>query len=80
VDELNGKMLACQIMMTVLIARVAETQADPVGFVDAFRTETMAVISGIRIEGLDDVERMRTFAMGTANELLSLIRPLAPDA
>ena len=31
-DELNGKMIACQILMTGLIARVASEQRDPFAF------------------------------------------------
>ncbi len=28
-DELNGRLIACQILLTGLIARVANEQADP---------------------------------------------------
>ena len=33
-DELNGKLIACQILITGLIARVANEQRDPLRFLD----------------------------------------------
>jgi hypothetical protein len=38
-DELNGRMIACQILITGLIARVANEQRDPLRFLTDFRDE-----------------------------------------
>jgi hypothetical protein len=36
-DELNGKIIACQILITGLIARVANESRDPLRFLTDFR-------------------------------------------
>lgn len=46
-DELNGKMIACQILIAGLIARVANEQRDPLRFLTDFRDEIRAVVKGI---------------------------------
>ena len=43
-DELNGRMMACQIPITGLIARVANEQPDPLRFFSDFRDEVKAVV------------------------------------
>jgi len=45
-DELNGKMIACQILVTGLIARVANDKPDPLRFLTDFRDEIKAVVKG----------------------------------
>ena len=50
-DELNGRMIACQILLTGLIARVANDQRDPIGFLSDFRDEIHAFVSQVRISG-----------------------------
>ena len=50
-DELNGKMIACQILITGLIARVANEQRDPLRFLTDFRDEIRAVVKGVNIAG-----------------------------
>jgi len=42
-DELNGKMIACQILVTGIIARVANDSSDPLRFLTDFRDEIKAV-------------------------------------
>ncbi len=42
-DELNGRMMACQILITGLIARVANDSPDPLRFLTDFRDEIRAV-------------------------------------
>jgi hypothetical protein len=37
VEELNGRMIACQILITGLIARVANNSPDPLRFLTDFR-------------------------------------------
>ena len=44
-DELNAKLIACQILITGLIARVANEQRDPLRFLTDFRDEIKAVVS-----------------------------------
>lgn len=75
VEELNGRMLACQIMMAALIARFANDSRDPLTFVTGFRDEVKAVIAGINIAGGQDVSRIRHAALAAADELFSLMKP-----
>ena len=53
-DELNGRMMACQILVTGLIARVANEQRDPLRFLSDFRDEIKAVVDGVNIAGLEN--------------------------
>ncbi len=74
-DELNGKMIACQILLTGLIARVANEQRDPLRFLTEFRDEIKAVVKGVNIAGLDNSDRVRSIAQQTVDELFSLMKP-----
>jgi len=73
-DELNGRMLACQILITGLIARVANDQKDPIAFLTDFRDEVKAVARGIKIDGLADSTNVRSVALKTMDELFSLMK------
>ena len=74
-DELNGRMIACQILITGLIARVANTQRDPLTFLTEFRDEIHAVVNQVRIAGGGDETRVRQTARRTVDELFSLMKP-----
>lgn len=74
-DELNGKLIACQILITGLIARVANEQRDPLRFLTDFRDEIRAVVKGINIAGLENSDRVRYIAQQTVDELFSLMKP-----
>lgn len=78
-DELNGRMIACQILITGLIARVANNSPDPLRFLSEFRDEIRAVVRGINIAGMDDTERVRLVAQNTVDELFSLMKPPSSD-
>ena len=78
-DELNGKMMACQILVTGLIARVASEQRDPLRFLTDFRDEIRAVVRGINIAGMDNTDRVRLIAQQTVDELFSLMKPPSCD-
>ena len=78
-DELNGKMIACQILITGLIARVANESRDPLRFLTDFRDEIKAVVRGINIAGMDDTDRVRLVAQQTIDELFSLMKPPSGD-
>ena len=78
-DELNGKMIACQIMITGLIARVANEQRDPLRFLTDFRVEIKAVVKGVNIAGMDNTDRVRSIAQQTVDELFSLMKPPSGD-
>lgn len=78
-DELNGKMLACQILVTGLIARVANEQRDPLRFLTDFRDEIKAVVKGVGIAGIDNSDRVRQIAQQTVDELFSLMKPPSSD-
>jgi hypothetical protein len=78
-DELNGKMLACQILVTGLIARVANNSPDPLRFLTDFRDEIKAVVKGINIAGPDNTDRVRLVAQQTVDELFSLMKPPSID-
>ena len=78
-DELNGKMIACQILITGLIARVANDQRDPLRFLTDFRDEIRAVVKGVNIAGLDNSDRVRLVARQTVDEMFSLMKPPSSD-
>ena len=46
-EELNGRMIACQILVTGLIARVATDSKDPLRFLSDFRDEIHAVVNWV---------------------------------
>jgi hypothetical protein len=78
-DELNGKMIACQILVTGLIARVANETRNPLRFLTDFRDEIKAVVKGVNIAGTNDAERVRLIAQQTVDELFSLMKPPSSD-
>src|ERR1700755_3637060 len=78
-DELNGRMMACQILITGLIARVANEQPDPLRFLTDFRDEIRAVVRGVNITGMDNTDRVRQIAQQTVDELFSLMKPPSAD-
>jgi hypothetical protein len=78
-EELNGRMLACQILVTGLIARVANEQRDPLRFLSDFRDEIKAVVKGVNIAGVDNADRVRRFAQQSVDELFSLMKPPSTD-
>jgi len=78
-DELNGRMMACQIMITGLIARVANGSPDPLRFLTDFRDEIRAVVRQVNIAGTDDADRIRSVAQKTVDEMLSLMKPPSAD-
>ncbi len=79
-DELNGRMMACQILVTGLIARVANNSPDPLRFLTDFRDEIKAVVKGVNISGMDNTDRVRQVAQSTVDELFSLMKPPSEDA
>ena len=78
-DELNGKLIACQILITGLIARVANEQRDPLRFLTDFRDEIKAVVGGVNIAGMQNADRVRQIAEQTVDELFSLMKPPSSD-
>ena len=74
-DELNGRMLACQIMIAAVIARLANDSRDPLTFITAFRDEVKAVLSGINIAGHPNETAIRRAAHAAADELFGLMKP-----
>jgi hypothetical protein len=78
-DELNGRMIACQILITGLIARVANDSPDPLRFLTDFRDEIKAVVKGVRIAGMENSDHVRQVAQRTIDELFSLMKPPSQD-
>jgi hypothetical protein len=78
-DELNGRMIACQILIAGLIARVANDKADPLSFLTGFRDELKAVVNQIRIAGTGNTSKVRQTAQDTIDELFSLMKPPSTD-
>jgi hypothetical protein len=78
-DELNGRMIACQILITGLIAKVANSSPDPLSFLTGFRDEIRAVVAGVNITGSTDANRTRAMALKTVDELFSLMKPPSTD-
>lgn len=74
-DELNGRMLACQIMITGLVARVANASPDPLRFLTDFRDEIKAVVRQVNIAGIDDAAEVRNVAQKTVDEMFALMKP-----
>jgi len=79
-EELNGRMLACQLLITGLIARVANDSRDPLFFLTDFRDEMHAVAAGVKIAGMDDTTRVRHAMRQTIDELFSLMKPPSSGA
>src|ERR1041384_3873872 len=73
-DELNGRMMACEILVTGLIARVANSSPDPLRFLTDFRDEIKAVVKGVNIAGMENTERVRQVAQAKVDELFSLMK------
>jgi len=78
-DELNGRMIACQILVTGLIARVANDSSDPLRFLTDFRDEIRAVVKGVNIAGMENSDRVRQVAQHSIDELFSLMKPPSTD-
>ena len=74
-EELNGRMIACQILVMGLIARVANELKDPLRFLTDFRDEIRAVVRGVKIAGTLNTDRVRETAEQTIDELFSLMKP-----
>ena len=78
-DELNGRMLACQVLLTGLIARVANETPNPIRFLTDFRDEVRAVVDGLNISGVEDARGLRAAARTTVDELFSLMKAPSRD-
>lgn len=78
-EELNGRMIACQILVTGLIARVANDSKDPLRFLSDFRDEIHAVVNQVRIAGTLNTDHVRRIAAATVDELFSLMKPPSTD-
>jgi hypothetical protein len=78
-DELNGRMIACQLLITGLIARVANDSSDPLRFLTDFRDEIKAVVKGVNITGMENTDRVRLTAQQTVDELFSLMKAPSVD-
>jgi putative N-acetylmannosamine-6-phosphate epimerase len=78
-DELNGRMIACQLLIAGLIARVANSSPDPLRFLTDFRDEIRAVVKGVNIAGMDNTDRVRLTAQQTIDELFSLMKAPSTD-
>ena len=80
-DELNGRLIACQLLAAGLVARMANQAADTVaGMLDVRRGRAQAVTAGVRIEGVDDEARVRAAAQRLLDELFALMKPPAERA
>jgi hypothetical protein len=78
-EELNGRMIAAQILITGLIARVANNSPDPLRFLTDFRDEIRAVVRQVNIAGMADADLVRRTALQTVDELFSLMKPPSQD-
>lgn len=78
-EELNGRMIACQILIIGLIARVANDSKNPLKFLTEFRDEIHAVVRQVRIGGSLDNELVRQIAIKTVDELFALMKPPSAD-
>jgi len=74
-EELNGRMIACQLLIAGLIARVANDQKDPLRFLTDFRDEMKAVAGQVRMGGAQNEAQVRAHAQKTIDELFGLMKP-----
>ncbi|HPG02359.1 MAG: hypothetical protein KDJ40_03585 [Hyphomicrobiales bacterium] len=79
-DELNGRLVACQLLAAGLVARLANASPDPLRFVTEFRDEMHAVAAGIRIGGAENDAEVRDVARRTLDELFALMKPPSDGA
>ncbi len=79
-DELNGRLVACQLLIAGLVARVANASPDPLRFITDFRDEMHAVVSGVRIADREEETAVRASARRTLDELFALMKPPSEDA
>jgi len=78
-EELNGRMIACQILITGLIAKIANDSKNPLKFLTDFRDEIHAVVRQVRIAGSLDTDLVRQIAVNTVDELFALMKPPSAD-
>lgn len=78
-EELNGRMIACQILITGLIAKVANDSKNPLKFLTEFRDEIHAVVRQVKISGSLNTDLVRQIAVKTVDELFSLMKPPSAD-
>lgn len=78
-EEINGRMIACQILVTGLIARTANESKDPLKFLTEFRDEIHAVVNQVRIAGSLNTDLVRQIAAKTVDEMFSLMKPPSAD-
>jgi hypothetical protein len=75
-DELNGRMMACEILVTGLIRAAAPTARQIRSrFLSDFRDEIKAVVKGVNIAGMENTNRVRQIAQAKIDELFSLMKP-----
>ncbi len=77
-DELNGRLIACQLLAVGLVARMANASLDPLRFVTDFRDEMHAIVAGVRIDGALDEHAVRASATRLLDEMFSLMKGPAP--
>src|SRR5436190_20372329 len=78
-DELNGRMMACEILVTGLIARVANDSPDPLRFLTDFRDEIKAVGKAVNIPAMENTDGVRQIAQEKVDELFCLRKPRSAD-
>ena len=74
-EELNGRLIACELLAAALAARMANASPDPLRFITEFRDEMLAIVAGVRIAGAQDETLVRDAARRTIDELFSLMKP-----
>ena len=67
------------VLVTGLIARVANELPDRLRLFTDFRDEIKAVVNGINISGMENTERVRQVASSSIDELFSLMKPPSSD-
>lgn len=74
-NELNGRLVAYQLLAAGLVARMANAAPDPLRFITDFRDEMRAVAGGVRLGGADNESEVREIALRTLDELFALMKP-----
>jgi hypothetical protein len=77
-ESVAGQIFGLQVLVTTLISRVANQQADPEAFVRDLRGDALNGVRSVPYEIAGDVDRVRAAAAQSVNEVLDLLARGSP--
>jgi hypothetical protein len=75
VEEIVGRQVALQILLTQVMARMANASGDAREYVSVFRAETEKILNGTLTIAGDHTGAVRASAKMTAQEVFDLLIP-----